>query len=310
MKSVTIVVPTFNEQENIPLCVKRIESIFSNINKYDYRILFVDNCSMDNTRIIIRELAKDNPKIQYIFYVRNFGFSKSCFYGLTQCNTDCAILLFADLQDPPELITHFLKYWEDGSKVVVGVKNKSNESKLMYFIRSIYYKIMARISYIDHIEQFTGFGLYDRSVLNVFRSLNDPIPYLRGIVAELAPECKKVFYRQHQRQFGKSSFKFRSLYDVAMLGMTSYSKFIMRCSLLLGVIVSFFSLLIALTTVVLKVFGIVSYPIGSTAALFGIYFLGGLILLFLGLLGEYIANINVRTMNHPIVVEQERFNLD
>jgi len=168
---------------------------------------------------------------------------------------------------------------------------------------------MKKISSVGHIEQFTGFGLYDRSVLDVLSKVNDPMPYLRGIIAELAPECQKVFYEQKKRERGKSAFKFMGLYDLAMLGITSYSKALMRISVFLGFFVSFISVVVAVVTFLLKLFGLVQYPIGNAAILFGVYLLGGTILMFMGIMGEYILNINIRTMNHPIVVEQERFNV-
>ena len=235
MKNVTVVIPTYNEEENICLIYERLINIFkNNLSGYNYKILFIDNHSQDNSKKEIQTLAKKDNNVQYIFNIRNFGFSKSTFYGLTQAKGDAVVLLFADMQDPPELIIDFVREWESGSKVVVGIKNKSRENPIMYFIRSCYYKFINRITDIQHIEQFTGFGLYDESVINVFASLQDPLPYLRGIVAELAPECKKINYEQKRREHGKSSFKFNNLYEVAMLGITSYSKVLMRLAVLEG----------------------------------------------------------------------------
>lgn len=311
MQTITIVIPTYNEEENINLIYNRVKKIFDEeLNRYKFNILFVDNCSTDASRNIIRTLAKEDRCVQYIFNVKNFGFSRSTFYGLTQAKGDCAVLLFADMQDPPELITNFVEEWENGYKVVAGIKNKSQENKFMYWIRKCYYYFINKIVDIQHIEQFTGFGLYDRSVIEVFAKLEDPLPYLRGIVAELAPECKKVFYEQAKREHGKSSFKFKNLYDVAMLGITSYSKALMRVATFSGVFVASVSFLIAVVTFFLKIFKIIEYPIGNAAIIFGVFFLGGLQLVFIGILGEYISNINIRTMKRPLVVEEERYNLD
>lgn len=310
MKTVTIVVPTYNEEENIDLAYKRISNIFrSNLCAYEYRILFIDNCSQDQTRIKIKELAKQDDRIQYIFNVKNFGFSKSTFYGLTQADGDAVVLLFADMQDPPELVMDFVQEWECGSKVVAGIKNKSAENSVIYFIRSCYYRLINKITDIQHIEQFTGFGLYDRSVIETFQKLEDPLPYLRGIVAELAPECKKIYYEQEKRRFGKSSFHFRNLYDVAMLGITSYSKALMRMATFAGVFIAVCSFFLAAVTFVLKVLHVIDYPIGNAAIIFGVFFLGSVQLLFIGILGEYVSNINIRTMKRPLVVEEERYNL-
>ncbi len=310
MKSITIVIPTYNEEENIELVYKRVSDVFKkNLSGYGYDILFIDNCSLDSSRTRIRELAKKDDNIQYIFNMKNFGFSKSTYYGLTQAKGDAAVLLFADMQDPPELIVEFVHEWEKGNLVVAGIKNNSKENPLIYFIRGCYYKFINRIVDIQHIEQFTGFGLYDRSVIKIFGALEDPLPYLRGIVAELAPECKKVFYEQNKREHGKSSFNFKGLYDVAALGITSYSKTFMRIAVLTGLLIAVCSFLLAAVTFILKIFHIIDYPIGTAAILFGVFFLGSIQLLFIGVLGEYISNINIRTMKRPLVIEEERYNL-
>lgn len=309
-KTISVVIPTYNEQENIPLVAEKVAEIFGDVlTEYEYRILFVDNCSTDGSREIIRRMSVNDRHIQYIFYVRNFGFSKSVFYGLTQSDGDCTVLLFADMQDPPTLIVDFVREWEKGSLSVVGVKDRSEEKKWMYFIRKTYYKFMGRISTVDHIEQFTGVGLYDKKIIAIFKQVNDPIPYLRGMVAELAPKCKKVFYTQRKREYGKSSFNFWRYYEVGMLGLTAYSRIFMRCSVMLGFLISICSIIVSLITFVMKIFHLVDYPVGNAAILFGVYFIGGVLLLFCGILGEYIADINIRSMRHPIVVEEERGNI-
>lgn len=309
-KTISVVIPTYNEQENIPLVAEKVAEIFGDVlTEYEYRILFVDNCSTDGSREIIRRMSVNDRHIQYIFYVRNFGFSKSVFYGLTQSDGDCTVLLFADMQDPPTLIVDFVREWEKGSLSVVGVKDRSEEKKWMYFIRKTYYKFMGRISTVDHIEQFTGVGLYDKKIIAIFKQVNDPIPYLRGMVAELAPKCKKVFYTQRKREYGKSSFNFWRYYEVGMLGLTAYSRIFMRCSVMLGFLISICSIIVSLITFVMKIFYLVDYPVGNAAILFGVYFIGGVLLLFCGILGEYIADINIRSMRHPIVVEEERGNI-
>lgn len=311
MKTITVVIPTYNEEKNIDLVYRRLLDIFkTKLNNYNYKILFIDNCSKDETRNEIRNLAITDKDVQYIFNIKNFGFSRSTFYGLTQAKGDCAVLLFADMQDPPDKIVEFVQEWEAGNKVVAGIKNKSKENPIMYLIRKCYYKLINKITDIQHIEQFTGFGLYDRSVLDVFAKLDDSLPYLRGIVAELGPECKRVYYEQEKRKYGKSSFKFKNLYDLAMLGITSYSKTLMRVSTFVGLLVALMSFLIAIITFIMKAFHIIEYPIGNAAILFGVFFLGGLQLVFTGILGEYISNINIRTMKRPLVVEEERFNFE
>ena len=307
MKTVSVVIPTYNEEENIPLVYERVKNVFEGtLTDYDFRILFVDNCSKDSSRAKIRKLAGEDRHVQYIFYVKNFGYSKSTFYGLTQSKGDCSVLMNADLQEPPEMIVEFVREWEKGNKVVAGIKNKSRENPVMYFIRKCYYWFANKVTEIDHIDQFDGFGLYDASVVKVFAQLDDPLPYLRGMVAELAPECKKVYYEQKRREHGKSSFNFTRLYDTAMLGLTSYSKALMRISMLVGLIIAIAGFVIAIVTFICKVTGANTYPTGTAAILCGVFFLGGVQLVFLGILGEYISNISIRTMHRPVVVEEER----
>lgn len=310
MSVVSVVIPTYNEEENIPLIYNRIKKVFmSELKEYQYKILFIDNCSKDQSQKRIKELTEIDEDVQYIFNVKNFGFSRSTFYGLSRSIGDCSILLFADMQDPPELIATFVKEWEKGYKIVAGIKNKSKENRIMYWIRNCYYKFVDKISDVEHIEQFTGFGLYDKSVIKTFYDLTDPLPYLRGIVAELGPECQRIYYEQEKRERGKSSFNFLKLYDVAMLGITSYSNALIRIASFMGAFIALVSFIISIITFVLKITGVVSYPIASAATLFGVFFLGGVQLLFIGVLGEYISNINIRTMNRPLVVEKERKGL-
>lgn len=311
MKIVSIVIPTYNENDNvIPVYEKVKEVFFDKLVGYDYRILYIDNCSQDGTKVLIRELAFRDKKVEYIFNARNFGYARSSFYGLTQSVGDCTILLSADMQEPPELIPKLVREWENGNKVVIGIKNKSKENHFMYWGRSLYYKFINKITDVHHISQFMGFGLYDKSIIKVFSNLDDPLPYFRGIVAELAPEGKKIYYEQNRRERGKSSFHFMNLYDMAMLGITSYSKTLMRISTAVGFVVAIASIIFSLINVILKASGVVSYPLGLATIICGIFLLGGIQLMFLGVLGEYISNINIRTMNRPLVVEEERGNFD
>ncbi len=309
MKTISIVVPTYNEEENIPRLIERIHKIFlEKLSNYNYEIIFIDNFSADSTRNIIEMLAHNDTHIKAIFNAKNFGFSRSTFYGLSQAEGDCAVLLFADMQDPPELIVDFVKRWENGIKIVVGIKNKSKENFLMYKIRQMYYDLINKIGDIEHIEQFTGFGLYDAKFIRVLKELNDPLPYLRGIVAELGYENEKVYYEQEKRKYGKTSFNFMKLYDTAMLGITSYSKVLTRIATILGFIASVFSLIVAFITLIIKLCNWNSFSVGIAAISIGVYFFGSIILFFVGLIGEYIVNINVRTMRHPLVIEEKRIN--
>lgn len=310
-KTITVVVPTYNEQENIPLIYQRLSGIFADkLPDYRMEILYIDNCSTDSSRERILELAEKDVRVKAIFNAKNFGFTRSSFYGLSQAMGDCAVLIFADMQDPPEVIPEFVEQWEQGFRIVAGIKNKSRENPAMYLIRKIYYTLLKHISEIEHIEQFDGFGLYDRSFIEVLRGLDDSLPYFRGIVAELGFRRKDIPYTQERRKYGKSSFKFFKLYDMAMLGITSYSKMVMRMATLIGFAVSIVSLCVALFTFVYKLLHWESYPIGSAAISIGVFFFGAVQLFFVGLLGEYVLSINTRTMNHPLVIEERRVNFD
>ena len=310
MSTITIVIPTYNEELNIDMAYERVKRVFSeSLCNYDMQMLFIDNASTDNTRNKIRKLTDKDPSVQAIFNNTNFGFSKSSFYGLSQAEGDCAILIYADMQDPPEIIPQFVKKWEDGYRVVVGVKSKSKENPIMYCVRGLYYKLMDRLSDVEHIKQFDGFGLYDASFVKQLRSLKDPLPYLRGLVAEIGPERAEIEYTQEKRKEGKSSFNFMKYYDDAMLGMTSSSKAVLRMATFIGMILSLLCVVVAIATLVIKIIYWDYYSVGTAAILIGIFFVGGVQIFFMGFLGEYIANINQRTMNHPIVVEKERINM-
>lgn len=309
MKTITIVIPTYNEEENIPLLYKKLIQIFQKeLNNYNYEIIFIDNYSKDKSRAVIRDLCEKDPAVKAIFNAKNFGFSRSTFYGLLQGGGECTVLLFADMQDPPEIVIDFVKEWEKGYKIVVGIKNRSKENPIMYLIRKLYYRLIQAVSEIDHIEQFDGFGLYDKSFVQVLKNLNDPMPYLRGIVAELGFERKDIYYHQEKRRFGKSNFSFFKLYDVAMLGITSYSKIIMRIATICGFLMSGISFLIGVYTLIEKLIHWERFQVGMAGLSVGLFFLGSVLLFFIGFQGEYILNINTRIMNRPLVIEERRIN--
>lgn len=310
-KVITVMVPTFNEEKNIGLLYERLKKVFSeSLGNYVCKILFVDNNSTDKSQMLIRELCNKDKSVQAIFNAKNFGFSRSQFNGLREAQGDAVIMLYADMQDPPEVIPSFVSAWENGAKVVCGVKKNSKENPLMFLVRRIYYRLIKKITEIDHIDQFDGFGLYDKSFINVLRSIDDNLPYFRGIVAEFGMERKEIPYNQDVRKAGKSSFHFFNLYDFAMLGITSYSKIIMHLCTILGAIASFASIVVAVLTLIVKILHWESFSIGIAATQVGVFFLGSLHLLFIGFVGEYIVNINIRTMRHPLVIEKERINLE
>ncbi len=311
MKKVSVLIPAYNEVENVaPLSQAVIQVFERELPTYDYEIVFIDNKSTDGTREVLTELCRNNSKIKAIFNCKNFGHIKSPYYGLLQTTGDCTICLCADFQDPPELIPQFVREWENGYKIAVGIKTNSKESGLMYALRSLYYKTIKKISDVDQIEHFTGFGLYDKDFIQVLRELNDPMPYLRGIVAELGYDRKEIEYEQPQRRAGKTKNNWYTLYDMGMLGITSYSKVILRLATILGFMFSAASFVIALVYLILKLTNWDEFPAGTAPILIGLFLIGSLLMFFIGFLGEYILNINTRVMKRPLVVEEERLNFD
>jgi glycosyltransferase involved in cell wall biosynthesis len=311
MKKISIVVPTFNEEKNVYPVYNEITAVMNQeMEKYDYEILFIDNNSADSTRSIIELLCENDKKVKAIFNARNFGQMRSHYYGLINATGDCAILMHADLQNPPSIIPDFIREWENGYKVVIGIKKSSKESPAMFFLRTCYYKLMKKISDTEQIEHFTDFELLDREFLGVLRNLNDPIPYLRGIVSELGFKIQRVHYRQNKRERGKTSASIKVLYDFGMLGITSYSKAIMRIATVLGFILSGISFLAGISTLIMKLTHWDDFPVRIAAIGVGVFILGSLQLFFIGFLGEYILNINTRVMNRPLVIEERRINFE
>lgn len=309
MKTVSVVVPTYNEEENVAPMAKAVTSLFEQeLKDYELELIFIDNFSKDNTKSILRQLCKNDKRIKCIFNAKNFGPFNSPYYGLTQATGDCAVLLCADFQDPVHMIVDFVKEWANGYKIVIGIKTTSKENRIMYFLRSCYYKLIKKMSDVDQIEHFTGFGLYDKKFVEILRELKDSTPFLRGIVAELGYERKEIPYKQEKRRAGKSSYSLYKLYDAAMLSFTSYTKIGLRLATFSGIICSCISLIIAFIYLVYKLIYWDRFPAGTTPILLGIFIFGSLQLFFIGLLGEYIMNMNTRIMNRPLVVEEERIN--
>lgn len=310
MKKISIMVPCYNEEENvIPMSEALIREL-SGLPEYDYEILFIDNCSLDKTRERIREICAKNKKIRAIFNSKNFGQFNSPYYGLCRTSGDCTISICCDFQDPVEMIPRFVEEWEKGYKIVCAVKTSSRESRLLYFLRSIYYKMIRKLSRVEQIEHFTGFGLYDKSFIAVLRELDDPTPFLRGIVAELGPKIKRIEYTQARRRAGKTSNGFFSLYDAAMLSFTSYTKAGVRAATFLGLLMSGGSVLASLICLALEISNPEYFFATPAAIIITTVLVGGLVLFFLGIIGEYVMSINARIMKRPLVIEEERINFD
>lgn len=311
MNTISVMIPTYNEEENVVAIYQAVrDEIKRELSAYDYEILFIDNKSQDRTRELIRQICREDSKVKAIFNAKNFGQFNSPYYGILQTSGDCTITMCADFQDPIEMIPKFVAEWEKGYKIVIGRKTKSRENPIMYFLRGCYYKLIKKMSSCEQIEQFTGFGLYDASFVQTLRDLKDPTPFIRGIVAELGPERKEIEYIQPQRRAGKTHNNWYSLYDAAMLSFTSYTKVGMRLATFSGFIIAFLSFLVGLGFLIAKLVSWNSFTAGYAPTVIAIFFMGGLQLAFLGFLGEYVMTMNVRIMNRPLVVEEERLNFE
>lgn len=313
MKKVSIMIPCFNEVENIvPICEKVVNLFSTELVKYDYEIVIIDNASVDGTRELIEGLCSDNKKVKAIFNVTNFGQFNSPFYGICQTSGDCTIPVCADFQDPVELIPVFLQKWEEGHKIVSGIKSSSKEPGFIYFLRTVYYKTIRNMSDVKMIEHFTGFGLYDRTFVELLRKLDDPIPFMRGIVAEYGAGFNmiEIDYEQPKRRAGKTHNNFYSLYDAAMLSFTSYTKVGLRLATFLGFFSSAISFIVAIVYTIMKIVHWDTFTAGTAPLTIGVFLIGGIQLFFIGFIGEYILNINTRVIHRPIVVEERRINFD
>ena len=309
MKKISVLIPCFNEVENVEPISKDITDLFkSKLKKYQYEIVFIDNDSKDGTKEKIREICKKNKKIKAIFNVRNFGAFNSPYYGLMQTDGDCTIMMACDYQDPVDMIPDFVREWENGYKIVVGVKDHSKENPIVYSLRSIYYYLLGKLSNVDIIRHFTGFGLYDREFINILRQIDDSTPFLRGIVAEFGYDIKKITFEQPLRKAGKTHNSISDLYDATMLSFTAYTTLGLRIVTIVGFVVGVISFIIGLIYLIYKLKYWYTFNAGMAPILVGIFFLGGIIMITLGLIGEYVISINRRSMHRPLVVERERIN--
>lgn len=311
MKKISITIPCYNEEENVfPLHDALVDMFERDLPQYDYELLYIDNCSTDKTRKLLKELGKQDKHVKAILNAKNFGQFNSPYYGMLQTTGDCTILMAADFQDPVEIIPKYVAEWKNGYKIVIGRKTSSKENVLVYHLRSLYYKMIKKFSDVEQIEHFTGFGLYDKKFIDVLRKLDDPTPFLRGIVAELGFERKEIEYEQPQRRAGKTHNNWYSLYDAAMLSFTSYTKIGLRMATFLGMGCGAVSAVIGVVYLILKLILWDSFAAGMAPVLIGMFFLGSVQLFFLGFIGEYILSINQRVMNRPLVIEEERINFE
>jgi len=310
MKKISIITPCFNEEANVELLHERVKAELALIPQYAYELIYIDNASTDATVSKVKALIERDKNVRLIVNARNFGHIRSPYYGLMQATGDAVILMASDLQDPPELISEFVRKWEEGFKIVAGVKTTSEESRIFFMIRKAYYSLVQRIADIKLINNFTGFGLYDSEVINIMRRLDDPYPYLRGLVCEIGFDVARVEFRQPVRKRGITKNNFYTLYDIAMLGITSHSKVPLRMAVFGGFCLAALSLLLSFVYLVLKLVLWNSFEFGTAPLLIGLFFFSSVQLFFLGLLGEYVGSIHTQILKRPLVIEKERVNFE
>jgi glycosyltransferase involved in cell wall biosynthesis len=309
-KLISIVTACFNEEENVLEIYERVKRVMSSLEAYTYEHIFIDNASSDKTVDILRQIAERDRNVKVIVNTRNFGHIRSPQHALMQARGDAVISIVADLQEPPEVIAGFIQKWEEGYKIVIGVKTDSEESALFFAIRKLYYNIIGKLSEINLIKNFTGFGLYDQGVIEILRQIDDPYPYFRGLICDIGCERAEIPYSQPVRRRGFTKNNFYTLYDMAMLGITNHSKVPLRLATMTGFILAFLSLVMAFGYFVYKLIFWNSFNMGVAPLISGLFFFSSVQLFFIGIIGEYIGSIHTQVLKRPRVVEKERINFD
>jgi len=307
-KLISIVSPCYNEEGNIENLYRKVMAVIDGLMDYEFEYIFIDNNSVDQTSTILRSIASQDKRVKLIFNIRNFGHIRSPYWGIMQAKGDAVIYLASDLQDPPELISEFIRSWELGWKVVFGIKPKAQKGKIFHFVRSLYYKILDAMSDVKIIQNATGFGLYDKDVIQQFKNIQDPYPFLRGLVCELGYPIKTIEFTQPSRVSGVTKNNWLSLYDIGMLGIVSHTIFPLRLASLMGYLIAGICLILSIAYLIMKLLFWNSFPLGFAPLIVGFFFLIGMVFIFLGFIGEYIAIISSKVRARPIVVERERVN--
>ena len=310
MKTISIVTPCYNEQDNVEELYRQVRDVMAGVGKYPYEHIFIDNSSLDETVPILRRLATADPNVKVIINARNFGHIRSPMHALLQARGDAVLLIVADLQDPTNLIPTFIAEWEAGNYMVLGIKRTSEENSLMFFLRKQYYRVAERLSSIESFQNFTGFGLYDRKVIELVRDFADPYPYFRGMLAEIGLPFKKIYYDQPRRKFGITKNNWYTLYDIGMLGIINHSKVPLRFATFAGFIGAAISFLVACIYLLLKLIFWNTFSFGLAPMLIGVFFIASIQLLFLGVIGEYVGAIYTQVQKRPYAVELDRINFD
>ena len=309
MKLISIVSPCYNEEGNVEVLTDRVREIFAGLPQYRYEHIIIDNHSTDGTVEILRDIARRDPNVKVILNARNFGHIRSPQHAFLDASGDAVIVLLSDLQDPPEMIVDFLREWEAGYPIVVAIKSTSDENSLMYRIRSVYYKTVARLTDVKVLEHFTGFGLYDRRVVDILkRDFRDPQPYFRGQIAEIGLPHKELHYNQKRRMRGITKNNFYTLYDMAMLGITNLSKVPLRLVIFGGFVCALLSLIVGMLYLIAKLIFWNQFQLGLAPTMIGLFFLGSVQLVAIGIIGEYVGSIHTIVQNRPLVTEKERIN--
>lgn len=308
MKKLSIVSGCYNEAGNVEELVARVARVMESLPQYDYEQIIIDNASTDGTQEILRKLAAENPRLKVILNARNFGHIRSPFHGMMQGDGVAVVYMASDLQEPPELVPDFVKKWEEGAKAVVAIKDSSDESPLFFAVRRLYYRLVEGLAETRTIQNFTGFGLYDRVIMEYCRGLKDPYPYFRGLIAEVGLPVERVSYHQPLRTRGFTKNNLYTLYDMAMLGITNFSKVPLRVAAMLGFATAILSLLVAFGYLVYKLLFWQNFPVGTAPLVIGLFFFASVQLFFIGILGEYIGAIHTQVLKRPLVVEKERIN--
>jgi glycosyltransferase involved in cell wall biosynthesis len=307
-KKISILTPCYNEQENVVPLYETIMGIMAGVDGLDYEHIYIDNASTDGTVTKLRDLAAKDKRVKVILNARNFGHIRSPFYGLLQADGDAVIYMASDFQDPPDLIPKLIDGWQRGAKAVLAIKDSSDESGLFFMLRRFYYRLVERLADVRTYQNFTGFGLYDRAVVDYCRSLEDPYPYFRGIIAETGLPTEEVHYHQPVRKRGITKNNFYTLYDMAMLGITNHSKIPLRLATMSGFLMSVLSLLVGIIYLIYKLLFWQQFPAGTAPLVIGLFFFASVQLFFIGILGEYIGSIHTQVHKRPLVVEKERLN--
>lgn len=310
MKTISIITPCYNEEENVEELYRRVRDVIASLGRYQYEHIFIDNSSHDRTVEVLKQIAASDRNVKVIVNSRNFGHVRSPMHAFCEARGDAVIGMAADLQDPPELIAEFVRQWEAGFYMVLAIKEHSDESGLMFWLRTRYYRMVQRLSSIETFENFTGFGLYDRTVVDHIKSLRDPYPYFRGLMSEVGLPSAKIPFRQPRRKRGITKNNFYTLYDLAMLGITNLSKVPLRLVTFIGFCTGFFCMIVGFAYFVYKLIFWNSFSVGIAPLVIGLFMFGSVQLISIGILGEYVGAIHTQVQNRPYVFERERVNFE